>query len=79
MMRRIWRGNFVVEQSRQDEADARATRAPNICEHFLERGNGHSDDVAEDDDGGGYGGKPGLTHTVAPVLRARLGDQGCQS
>lgn len=52
LMRTIRVTDLIVEQARQDKADARAARAADVSEDSSEVGNGHGDDVAEDNDDG---------------------------
>lgn len=53
MMWRLRVRDFVVKQTGQDEANGCAARAADISEDFLEGGDGHGDNVGENDDDGG--------------------------
>lgn len=73
MVRRIRRGDFIIEQAGEDEADAGAAGAADVGEDLLERGDGHGDEVAQDDDRGRDGGEAGIAHTVAAGWDAGFG------
>lgn len=57
-------GDLVVEESGEDEADARAAGATDVGEHGFEGGHGHGDDEAEDDNHSGDGGEAYVAHLV---------------
>lgn len=80
VMRGIRRGNFVVEQAGQDEADGGAAGATDIGKDFLKRRHGHGDDVAKYDNDGTDDGEADVAHVTLRLEvgglqeRARRGD-----
>ena len=69
MQRTLGRTNLIVKQARQYETDTRTPRAPHIGENFTQTRDRHSNDVAEDEDGGSDEGETTITHGVRPFLR----------
>ena len=59
---RVGSRDLVVEQAGEDEGDGRATRGADIGQDGLQTGDGHSDDIAQDDDGRRDDREPGIAH-----------------
>ena len=70
-MRRVWGRDFVVKESRENEAYTCAASAPHIREHHFQGRDRHCDDIAQDDDARGDGSEPGFSHAITLVLPRR--------
>jgi len=75
VQRRVGRGDLVVKQPWQNEADARAPSAADVGKHLLKRGNAHGDDVSQDDDDGCDGGETHVAHFIVSRLGGVLDDR----